>query len=177
VYFLRDGAKPPGAGFATGIAAMAIVTRLICALLITFVLSTCAFATDDASIAAAREWGLLGTWAIDCTVPIRDQNGNMLSIDLDSAQQLVYRRYHKRMDVNPITNITIQSEDKSQILLTVWMPKYKATRENLWIRDSDGNVHTGFNRSKEDGTYSIKDGLFIASGKPAPIFHKCDYGF
>lgn len=126
-------------------------------------------ATAANAVKVAQRWGLIGTWALDCSMPVEKGKGRFIFYEISPEQRLVNRRDHDAADANPIVDAGI-SPDRSIVL---YIRIGKQTRENGIVKDHDGTIRALFNRA-DDGTYSIRDGLFVANGKPTVPLHKCD---
>jgi hypothetical protein len=136
--------------------------------LVTLAFMRCVSAGNSADI--ARDWGLLGTWAIDCAKPTKGK-GNVISYEINSAGKLIYRRDHDAADTNAIVDARIASDHT--LILSIEMPQYGQTRENGVSKEADGSIHTLYNRG-EDGIYSVRDSRFVANGVLTPRLHKCE---
>ena len=136
-------------------------------------LLTCVASSASAETAAgiAREWGLIGTWAVDCEKPPRQGQGNMISYETTSEGRLIYRRDLDSSDTNEVTDARIEPDQT--LVLSIVMPHYRQTRWNGITKQVDGSIRSVFNRGA-DGSYTIRDGRFVASGKPTPSLRKCD---
>jgi hypothetical protein len=63
--------------------------------------------------------------------------------------------------------------DDGVLNLRVYFPSVKQTREYGVMHLEGGSIRAVYNRN-EQNQYSIKDGKFIATGKPTLAQHKCD---
>jgi hypothetical protein len=128
-----------------------------------------AFADSAADV--ARDWGLLGTWAVDCSAPPVRGRGTIISYEVTSDGTLVYRRDHDPSDVNEVAHARVEPDQT--LVLSITLPKARQTRENGIAKTEDGSIRSVFNRG-EDGSYTIRDGRFVANGKPTLALRKCD---
>lgn len=120
----------------------------------------------------ARQWGLLGPWSLDCSLPPDHARGAVLSYDVTDDDHLIYRRdFGDSQDEAEVLAATVS--DDGVINLRVYFPSLKQTREYGMKHLDDGNIRAVYNRN-EQNQYSIKDGKFTANGKPTPAQHKCD---
>jgi hypothetical protein len=126
-------------------------------------------AADDAAD-VARGWGLIGTWAIDCAKPPKKGQGNTISYEISSSGGLVYRRDFDAADINEV--IEARVEPDHALTLSIAMPQFNQIRENGVAMQADGGIHSVFSRG-QDGTYTIRDGRFVATGKPTQTLRKC----
>ncbi|WP_315765090.1 MULTISPECIES: hypothetical protein [unclassified Bradyrhizobium] len=125
----------------------------------------------ETAVEVARDWGLLGTWAVDCAKPPRQGQGSTISYEATSEGHLIYRRDLDSSDNNEVTGARIEPDHT--LVLSITMPRYRQTRENGVTKEADGSIRSIFNRST-DGSYTIRDGRFVANGKPTPSLRKCE---
>lgn len=125
----------------------------------------------ETAVEIARDWGLLGTWAVDCAEPPRQGRGNTISYEATSEGHLIYRRDLDSSDNNEVTGARIEPDH--MLVLSITMPHYRQTRENGIAKQADGSIRSVFSRGT-DGSYTIRDGRFVANGKPTPPLRKCD---
>ena len=142
--------------------------RLVLAALLASTVVAPASADDVADV--ARDWGLIGTWGIDCAKPPKKGQGNTISYEVTSSGSLIYRRDFDASDNNHVTQARVEPD--RTLLLSIVMPQFNQTRENGIAMQPDGSIHTDFSRG-EDGSYTIRDGRFVANGKPTPALRKC----
>jgi len=128
-------------------------------------------ALADSAADVARDWGLLGSWAVDCSAPPVRGRGAIISYEIASDGRLIYRRDHDPSDVNEVASARIESDET--VVLSIVLPRAHQTRENGIAKMADGSIRSVFNRG-EDGSYTIRDGRFVANGKPTPLLTKCD---
>jgi len=143
--------------------------RLVLAALLALILTSPASADDAADV--ARDWGLIGTWAIDCAKPPKKGQGNTISYEVTSSGGLMYRRDFDASDNNDVAEAKVEPDHT--LILSIVMPKFNQTRENGIAMQADGSIRSVFSRG-EDGSYTIRDGRFVATGKPTPALRKCD---
>ncbi|WP_315785909.1 MULTISPECIES: hypothetical protein [unclassified Bradyrhizobium] len=146
-----------------------IFRPLLAILLLASSFASAASAGD--AVDAARAWGLIGTWAADCSVPAVKGRGAIISYEVTSDGQLIYRRDHDPSDVNEVASARIEPDQT--LVLSIVLPKARQTRENGIVRTSDGGIRSLFNRG-EDGSYTIREARFVANGRPTPALRKCD---
>ncbi|WP_315718907.1 MULTISPECIES: hypothetical protein [unclassified Bradyrhizobium] len=128
-------------------------------------------ASADETVDVARAWGLIGTWAADCSAPPVKGRGAIISYEVTPDDRLIYRRDHDPSDVNQVANARVEADQT--LVLSIVLPKARQTRENGITRTADGSIRSVFNRG-EDDSYTIRDGRFVANGKPTPTLNRCD---
>ncbi|WP_315740906.1 MULTISPECIES: hypothetical protein [unclassified Bradyrhizobium] len=146
-----------------------ISQRLLAILLLASSFAPAASADDTAEV--ARAWGLIGTWAADCSAPPVRGRGAIISYEISPDGSLVYRRDHDPSDVNEVA--TARIEPDQTLVLSIVLSRARQTRENGIIKTTDGGIRSVFNRG-EDGSYTIREARFVANGKPTPALRKCD---
>jgi hypothetical protein len=116
-------------------------------------------------------WGLIGTWALDCSKPASDRNG-YLSYAIRRAGQVSHERdFGDRQDVNEVQQA--RTGLGGAIELVVHFPGLAQTRKYTMLMGVDGRIRAMAN-SKTDGTEpTIKDGKFTAGGGDTPWQVRC----
>ncbi|WP_257165875.1 hypothetical protein [Bradyrhizobium sp. SRS-191] len=148
---------------------MSSISRLLLATILCASFAAVAVADETADV--ARAWGLIGTWAADCSAPAVKGRGAIISYEVTPDGTLIYRRDRDPSDVNAVANARVESDQT--LVLSIVLPRAHQTRENGIARTPDGSIRALFNRG-EDDSYSIRDGRFVANGKPTPVLRKCD---
>jgi len=156
----------------TGLASRAMLLRYLIATIATGLL----FAAGHSAIAgsaaqAASEWGLLGTWALDCSLPPDRDRGARLSYRIAEDGRLILARdFGNASDTNEISDAQIEAD--GSLRLTVEFPAIHQTRIYRLAKDGDGNIRAISNRDSK-GRYSIRNGRFSATGQPTPKQARC----
>jgi hypothetical protein len=121
--------------------------------------------------ATIEQWGLLGSWAVDCTVrPDRDK-GALLTYEIRKDGRVMYRRnFGDTKDENEVVSATVDAEGLFNLM--VYFPSLHQTREFGLMLAEDGSLRAVYNRS-ERGEYTIKDGKYVKSGGPTPSQQRC----
>jgi hypothetical protein len=122
--------------------------------------------------ATVEQWGLLGSWAVDCAArPDRDK-GALLTYEIRKDGRVMYRRnFGEARDENEIVSATVNADGLLNMM--VYFPSLRQTREFGLLLAKDGSLRAIYNRS-ERGEYTIRDGKYIATGAPTPIQQRCD---
>ncbi|WP_284419682.1 MULTISPECIES: hypothetical protein [unclassified Bradyrhizobium] len=128
-------------------------------------------ASADDTVDVARAWGLIGTWALDCEAPPVKGRGTIISYEVTPDGNLIYRRDHDPSDINEVASARVEPDQT--LVLSIVLPRARQTRENGIVKTPDGGIRSAFNRG-EDGSYTIRDGRFVANGKPTPQLSRCD---
>ncbi|MDA9531323.1 hypothetical protein ACM42_23315 [Bradyrhizobium sp. CCBAU 25338] len=122
--------------------------------------------------ATVEQWGLLGSWAVDCAArPDRDK-GALLTYEIRKDGRVMYRRnFGEAKDENEVVSATVNAEGLLDVM--VFFPALHQTREFGLLLQQDGSLRAIYNRS-ERGEYTIKDGKYVATGAPTPAQQRCD---
>jgi len=115
--------------------------------------------------------GLLGSWAIDCSLrPDRDK-GTLLTYEIMQDGRVMYRRnFGDTKDENEVLSVSI--ETGGLLNVTVFFPSLHQAREFGLRLQKDGGLRAIYNRS-ERGEYTIRDGKFVKTGQPTPAQRRC----
>ncbi|MCP3381152.1 hypothetical protein NLM31_12460 [Bradyrhizobium sp. CCGUVB4N] len=119
-----------------------------------------------------EQWGLLGSWAVDCAVsPDRDK-GALLTYEIRKDGRVMYRRnFGDAKDENEVVSATVNAE--GVLNLMVFFPSLHQTREFGVILTKDGGLRAIYNRG-EGGEYTIRDGKYVKTGAPTLPQQRCD---
>jgi hypothetical protein len=148
------------------------VNRHFIPLILGFIFSL-TFALDasaDTAAQAARKWGLIGSWAADCSIPL-DNAHPLLSYEVTADDRMMLRRdFGTRKDEQEVSSAEIAGD--GLLILRILFPAFKQIRENGIVMLPDGSIRAIFNRN-DKGEYSIRNGRFVANGNPTLALHKC----
>ncbi|RXT41123.1 hypothetical protein [Bradyrhizobium betae] len=122
--------------------------------------------------ATVEQWGLLGSWAVDCAArPDRDK-GALLTYEIRKDGRVMYRRnFGDAKDENEVVSAAVNAEGVINVM--VYFPSLQQTREFGLLLSNQGSLRAIYNRS-ERGVYTIKDGKYVATGAPTPSQQRCD---
>jgi hypothetical protein len=146
-----------------------ILIRAAMALLLWPALASAAGAATLA--ATVIEWGLIGSWAIDCSLPPDRGKGAVLTYEIEPDGRVMYRRDFG--DGKDESEVVSASADSNGVLnITVFFPSLHQARQFGLLLQKDGSLRAIYNRS-ERGDYTIRDGKFVKTGQPTPAQHRC----
>ena len=119
-----------------------------------------------------EQWGLLGSWAVDCAArPDRDK-GALLTYDIRKDGRVMYRRnFGEAKDENEVVSAMVNADGLLNVM--VYFPLLQQTREFGLLLSKQGSLRAIYNRS-ERGEYTIRDGKYVATGAPTPSQQRCD---
>lgn len=129
-------------------------------------------ASAETLAATVEQWGLLGSWAVDCAArPDRDK-GALLTYEIRKDGRVMYQRnFGDARDENEVVSATVNAEGLINVM--VYFPSLQQTREFGLALSNQGSLRAIYNRS-ERGVYTIKDGKYVASGVPTPPQQRCN---
>jgi hypothetical protein len=122
--------------------------------------------------ATVEQWGLLGSWAVDCAArPDRDK-GALLTYEIRKDGRVMYRRnFGDAKDENEVVSATVNAEGLLNVM--VYFPSLQQTREFGLLLSKQGSLRAIYNRS-ERGEDTIRDGKYVKTGAPTPPQQRCD---
>jgi hypothetical protein len=146
-----------------------LLIRLTLAILVWLTLAPSASAGTVTE--TAREWGLMGPWSQDCSLPPDHERGTVLIYAVSRGNRLMLRRdLGDARDANEVVGAEVSAD--GMLNLRVYFPSLRQTREYGLMRQTDGTMRAMYNRNRK-GEYTIKDGKLTANGNPTPTLHKC----
>ena len=122
--------------------------------------------------ATIEQWGLLGSWAIDCAArPDRDK-GALLTYEIRKDGRVMYQRnFGEAKDESEVVSATVNTDGLLNVM--VYFPSLQQTREFGLLLSKQGSLRAIYNRSQR-GEYTIRDGKYVATGAPTPAQQRCD---
>jgi hypothetical protein len=121
----------------------------------------------------AVRWGIVGTWQQDCRAPVSHDNDRQVFV-IRGGRLVLDRFYGDTSDSNPVTAASIN--DQGELDLRIEFPVYHQVRQNVHALGRDGRDHIVLNRDVFTGTYTVRDGILISTGKPTPWMTRCGTG-
>ena len=141
------------------------VSRLALAVLFSLTLTLNASAETVAQ--TARQWGLIGPWSLDCSLPPDRNKGTVLAYEIAPGDRVVHRRnFGDTTDEGEV--VTAEVSGDGMLNLRVFFPSLKQIREFGFIMQPDGTMRAMYNRNRKD-EYTIKDGKFTANRQPDSV--------
>jgi hypothetical protein len=121
--------------------------------------------------ATVIRWGLLGSWAIDCSLRPDHDKGAVLTYEIKPDGRVMYRRnFGDAKDENEVVAASTDADGMLNIM--VFFPSLHQTREFGLRLQKDGSLRAIYNRDQR-GDYSIRDGKFVRTGVPTPAQRRC----
>lgn len=119
----------------------------------------------------AKRWGLLGTWALDCSQPASRSNGYLSYVVRTPGKLSHERNFGDASDVNEVQQA--RTGRGGWLELVVNFPGLSQTRKYTLMMGPDGRTKAMSN-TKADGTEAtIVNGKFTANGNDTPWQVRC----
>ena len=135
----------------------------------------CLLATSASAETVAEtmtNWGMIGAWSRDCTLPKDHGKGTLLIYETTADGGVTHiRDFGDAREENKVLSANVSKD--GMLNLHVLFPAMKQTNEVGFIKLKDGSVRAMYNRDDKNH-YSIRGGKFTFDGKPAPVQHKCE---
>ena len=121
---------------------------------------------------ALAQWGLLGTWAVDCSSPPGRTNTHTTYTARPNRTAYYTRQWGDGGDTSPNEIDTASVRDGGVLAITETMPSFMQTRELWLLKGPDGRARALMNR-QIGGDYTVRDGKFVANGRDTPWSTRC----
>ena len=122
-------------------------------------------ATDAGTLQKA---GMVGSWAMDCSSPYGPNNAWM-SYAVRGSKAVRILNYQKDLDGTfDLSNIRLIGANRISLVDR----NSKGTTYEV-VYEKTANRLQSVSSKRNDGVILIKDGNFVSSGKPTPVFEKC----
>jgi hypothetical protein len=146
-------------------------TFLFAILLFSFVVS----ARAETVAAIVREWGLVGTWQLDCDAAPGKARAAQLRYEVKSDGRVFhYRDFGKDTDSENVKAARITPE--GWIELKIYFPRLeKKNRDRTFaIKRIDHRSIQAVYNYDTSGEYTIKNGKSVTSGNDALVQYRCN---
>ena len=149
--------------------------RWVVALVLAAVMSAAADAQPLTTEEIFHQFGLFGTWAVNCK---REASPDNPRVTIYTPSPGLILEDHDLGSDNAVNRYSILSAEKlSEMRLSVqviFQPgKDTEERQKLVWAVHDGTLRTLFNQP-QDGPVRVQDGLAVAYGVQTPLLKKCD---
>lgn len=147
----------------------------VVAFLLAMTLATAAAPPTTADL--FREFGLFGTWAVDCSRPASPQNPYVSDILEDDGAVVEQHHLGPAYAVNHYRVLSAKGLSTTEVALEVMFQPGSETaqQQTLVMRVSNGRRRTLFNQP-EGGAVRVKDGIVLSVGVKTPTLTKCEQG-
>ena len=122
-----------------------------------------------------REFGLLGTWAVDCTRPAELDNPRVSDVLLSPGEVMERHDLGPGSEPNLYSILAAKRLSKTRIgLWVIFRPGQEGEqRQRLEMVVRDDTRRTLFNQP-QGGPVRVKDGVVVGYGLKTPLLHKCE---
>jgi hypothetical protein len=139
-------------------------------LAIVLVLQALPVSAQNADMAAtARQWGLLGTWAVDCAKPASRSNGYLSFVTRSRGV------FHDRDfgDIQESSRVlAVRATGSGRLAVTIEYKNISQTGVIEFLKGPDGRKRAMLSHDTK-GNYSIKDGIVLAANRPSLWQARC----
>jgi hypothetical protein len=127
-----------------------------------------AAAASDADV--ARQFGLLGEWAVDCSKPAGpDDPHQSFTLAADGTITRMLDMTAAFNGASTLRDLKLLDADK---MVSTWVRASDGATTTVTVQNS-GNRSHGWESLNAAGTAIIHNGAFVSSGLPTPWFEKC----
>ena len=141
------------------------------ALAVTALMAVPAIATAQNLVEMASQWGLIGTWALDCTKPPSSGNGYLTYAIRRAGQVTHERNFGDRQDVNQVEQVKLGAGGAIEVVVN--FPGLGQARKLTLIMGPDGRTRAMSNSRADGSEPTIKDGKFTHNGSETPWQVRC----
>jgi hypothetical protein len=126
-------------------------------------------AAADSTSAAAAKWGLIGTWALDCSK--KPAEGNVYETYARQGNDVFLNRNGGSFnDSNKFLSAKISANGMLDV--RIQFTRLSQTRVNVFQKAPDGRKRAVTNHDTK-GAYTVKDGKFVGNGAPTQWMTRC----
>ena len=142
-----------------------------CAVAAALCLALATAAGAETLAATIIQSGLLGSWAVDCSLPPDRDKGAVLTYEVKQDGRVMYRRnFGDARDENEVVAASIDPDGLLNIM--VFFPALHQTREFGLLMQKDASLRAIYTRGQR-GDYTIRDGKFVRTDVPTPVQRRC----
>ncbi len=137
--------------------------------ILTSIFTLIASAAECAPADIAEQWGLIGSWAVNCRRPPARNNAYYSYVRRADAL-VVVRDLGSFSDENEVTAAEVAPD--GGIDLVVEFKAFSHVMTSRLVRDAAGQIHTLSNKD-ETGAYTIRNGRLTKTGSPGAVMKRC----
>lgn len=120
--------------------------------------------------ATMQGWGLVGTWADDCSAPASFANIHM-TYRLDGNNATMVRDFGTGHDESPIVSAAVR--DDGTIVVRVDVAGGFGVFEDDMVKDAQMRTRAMNTHSEKTGVFTIRDGTLASTGQPSVWTNFC----
>ena len=128
-------------------------------------------ALAQSNVEAAQSWGLIGTWRLDCKVPLSHDNPDLKYV-VRAGKLFHDRDFGDTTDSHPVIAATPRPDDLLELIVN--FNEFHETRQYGFVHGGANRLRAIYNRNVDTGEYSIRDGNMTGSGNPSGWQYRCD---
>jgi hypothetical protein len=148
--------------------ALALTERLAVALVALLAASGAVSAQTNAD--TARNWGLLGTWRLDCSKPLSTSNPDLKYVVRDGKVHHD-REFGNARDSSLVASLKAKPDGTLEVIVN--FTSLTQVREFTFIKGAENRIRATSNRDVNSNTYSVRNGKFTANGNDTPWQTRC----
>lgn len=136
------------------------------------VFSAAALAQSEPPGKILAQWGLIGTWSVDCAAPSSTRNGYS-TYEADAAGGAVLRRdFGSDAPGDRSRIVAAEIGGDGMIRVTIDLQSIGQVRTNVFAKLSPESIRAMENRAA-DGTYTVREGRFLHNGQATLAQQRC----
>jgi hypothetical protein len=125
----------------------------------------------QSNVEAAQSWGLIGTWRLDCKVPLSHSNPDLKYV-VREGKLFHDRNFGDTTDSHPVIAATPRPDDLLELIVN--FDEFHETRQYGFVHGGANRLRAIYNRNVDTGDYSIRDGKVTGNGNPSGWQYRCD---
>lgn len=118
----------------------------------------------------ASRWGLVGSWRLNCKVPV-DRNNADLKYVVRSGKLFHDREFGNSRDSSVVMSAKLLPGGVIEIIVN--FTSLSQVREFSFMKNGNNSIRAMSNRNVNTGEYSVKAGKFTSGGGTTPWQIRC----
>ena len=164
---LREGAELMTSTFAGR-----SFSRLAAAALLALSMLSSVAVQAQTAAQVARDWGLVGTWSDDCSIPASRQHV-WLTYAVRDGKLYYEQELGDSRTSSQIASARLRADGNLEIVIIFSAVSPPQTRLNVNTRDANGRFRTLISKNIDTDEHSIRDGVFAHNGKQTNWLSRC----
>lgn len=147
---------------------------LLCAAVcgVALALARTAGAETDSPAKVLADWGMLGTWAVNCAAPASRINGYSTYAAQGTSDAALVRDFGTDNPGDRSRIVSARIVGDGMIEITIDLTSINQVRANVFAKLGADRIRAMENRAS-DGSYTVRDGKFVHNGQPTLVQHRC----
>jgi hypothetical protein len=128
-------------------------------------------ALADTAAETAMQWGLIGTWSLDCKQPAARTN-NYLQFAVIGADVVHNRNFGDAQDSNNVVSLKVTGD---RLEMEIFYPGLNPPQSRFigLMKNGPNKMISQYNHD-QSGNFSVKDFKIVSNGQPSPYLTKCN---